>query len=72
MRKTHYEHSHIARARAHARPDVMIENEDTTFLVDEAIRRGEGKQAAHGPLVVETGRHTGRAARDKFIVVLSV
>lgn len=50
----------------------MIENEDTTFLVDEAIRRGEGKQAAHGPLVVETGRHTGRAARDKFIVVLSV
>ena len=37
-------------------------------LYEEAIRHGEGRIAAHGPLVVETGQHTGRSADDKFIV----
>lgn len=37
-------------------------------LVEESLRRGEGKLAANGPLVVETGKHTGRSANDKFIV----
>lgn len=37
-------------------------------LIEEAIKRGEGKLSAHGPLVVETGRHTGRSANDKFVV----
>ncbi len=37
-------------------------------LVEEAVRRREGILARHGPLVVETGRHTGRSAKDKFIV----
>jgi phosphoenolpyruvate carboxykinase (ATP) len=43
-------------------------NLGTGALVEEAIRNGEGHLAAHGPLVVETGAHTGRAAKDKFIV----
>jgi phosphoenolpyruvate carboxykinase (ATP) len=43
-------------------------NLGTAALVEEAIRNGEGHLAAHGPLVVETGAHTGRAAKDKFIV----
>ena len=30
--------------------------------------RGEGMLAKDGPLVVETGKHTGRSAKDKFIV----
>ena len=30
--------------------------------------RGEGLLAKDGPLVVETGKHTGRSAKDKFIV----
>jgi phosphoenolpyruvate carboxykinase (ATP) len=37
-------------------------------LVEHAIRNGEGKLAKDGPLVVQTGKHTGRSAKDKFIV----
>jgi phosphoenolpyruvate carboxykinase (ATP) len=37
-------------------------------LCEISIKRGEGRLAATGPLVVQTGRHTGRAASDKFIV----
>ena len=37
-------------------------------LVEHAVRNGEGKMAASGPLVVATGTHTGRSANDKFMV----
>ena len=40
----------------------------TARLVDAAVSRSEGKLSADGPLVVETGAHTGRSAQDKFIV----
>lgn len=40
----------------------------TAPLVEHAVRRGEGRLAKDGPLVVETGKHTGRSAKDKFIV----
>jgi phosphoenolpyruvate carboxykinase (ATP) len=43
-------------------------NLGTPALVEHAIRRGEGVLAKDGPLVVATGQHTGRSAKDKFIV----
>ena len=43
-------------------------NLGTAPLVEHAVRRGEGKLAKDGPLVVTTGKHTGRSANDKFIV----
>jgi phosphoenolpyruvate carboxykinase (ATP) len=43
-------------------------NLPTAELYEDAIRRGEGLVAAEGPLVVRTGKHTGRSPQDKFIV----
>jgi phosphoenolpyruvate carboxykinase (ATP) len=43
-------------------------NLPTAELVEDAIRAGEGLIAADGPLVVRTGKHTGRSPQDKFLV----
>jgi phosphoenolpyruvate carboxykinase (ATP) len=43
-------------------------NVSTAELYEDAIRAGEGLVAAEGPLVVRTGKHTGRSPEDKFIV----
>ena len=43
-------------------------NLSTAALYEAAIRRGEGVIAADGPLVVRTGKHTGRSPKDKFVV----
>ncbi len=51
------------------KPGVRLhENLDTPHLVELALRRSEGRLSEHGALVVETGKHTGRSAQDKFIV----
>ncbi|HEY2887682.1 MAG TPA: phosphoenolpyruvate carboxykinase (ATP), partial [Candidatus Limnocylindrales bacterium] len=47
---------------------VLRANLSTAELYEDAIRAGEGLVAAEGPLVVRTGRHTGRSPEDKFIV----
>lgn len=46
----------------------VFANLGTAPLVEHAVRGGEGILAADGPLVVATGKHTGRSAKDKFIV----
>ncbi|MEE4349253.1 MAG: phosphoenolpyruvate carboxykinase [Pacificimonas sp.] len=43
-------------------------NLTTGPLVETAVRRGEGELSKDGALVVETGKHTGRSAKDKFTV----
>src|ERR671937_103369 len=40
----------------------------TSLLYTHALARGEASLAEGGPLVVETGRHTGRSVKDKFFV----
>ncbi len=47
---------------------AIFANLGTAPLVEHAVRNGEGVLAADGPLVVQTGKHTGRSAKDKFIV----
>ena len=37
-------------------------------LCEHALRGHEAQIAARGPLVTETGVHTGRSRKDKFIV----
>ncbi len=43
-------------------------NLGTEALYEESIKRGESRMSKDGPLVVETGRCTGRSANDKFTV----
>jgi phosphoenolpyruvate carboxykinase (ATP) len=37
-------------------------------LVELAVTRGEATLTAHGALCALTGQHTGRSAKDKFVV----
>jgi phosphoenolpyruvate carboxykinase (ATP) len=53
-------------------PAEILWNLTTAPLVEHSVRRGEGLLAKDGPLVVRTGKHTGRAAKDRFIVRNSV
>ncbi|MGA2120140.1 MAG: phosphoenolpyruvate carboxykinase (ATP) [Bryobacteraceae bacterium] len=43
-------------------------NLPTASLYEEAVFRGEARVSHLGPVVVTTGKHTARAAADKFIV----
>ncbi len=48
--------------------DRVYWNLPTSALYEEAIFRGEGHLAEGGAFLVHTGKHTARAAADKFIV----
>jgi len=43
-------------------------NHSMASLVETAVARGEGTLSKDGALVVRTGEHTGRSAKDKFVV----
>jgi len=49
-------------------PGTHHKNTAADELIEQSLQRGEGKLTDTGALAVETGAHTGRAARDKFIV----
>ncbi|MFA6598013.1 MAG: phosphoenolpyruvate carboxykinase (ATP) [Ignavibacteriaceae bacterium] len=60
--------------------DFRLKNQGLTFLDkvfwnlpdaalnEEAIFRNEARYSAHGAMLVNTGKHTARAAADKFVV----
>jgi phosphoenolpyruvate carboxykinase (ATP) len=48
--------------------DRVFWNLPTAALCEEAVFRSEGHIAHGGPFLVKTGKHTARAAADKFIV----
>lgn len=46
----------------------VYRNPTTSLLYMHALSRGDGRLAEGGPLVVDTGRFTGRSPKDKFVV----
>ena len=48
--------------------DSVYWNLSTPSLYEEIIFRNEGKIVHRGPILVNTGKHTARAANDKFVV----
>ncbi|MCP9222304.1 phosphoenolpyruvate carboxykinase [Erythrobacter sp. LQ02-29] len=66
---------HVINGLSHSLADQGIRtdaevraNLGTAELVERAVADNEGRLSKHGALVVETGKHTGRSANDKFIV----
>jgi phosphoenolpyruvate carboxykinase (ATP) len=49
-------------------PARVYWNLNTPELYEETARRSEGVLSNHGVLLVDTGEHTGRSAKDKAIV----
>ena len=49
-------------------PANIHRNLSTPELYEEAVKRGEARMGHLGPLVVSTGKYTGRSAQDKFVV----
>ncbi len=47
---------------------TVLANLTAPALVAEALRRNEGRLSEDGALIVNTGVHTGRSVRDKFVV----
>ena len=46
----------------------VFRNPTTSLLYTHALKRGDGRLAEGGPLAVDTGNHTGRSPKDKFVV----
>ena len=51
-----------------AAPARVFWNLNTPELYEEIARRSEGALSNHGVILVDTGEHTGRSAKDKAIV----
>ncbi|MBP0437458.1 phosphoenolpyruvate carboxykinase [Tianweitania sediminis] len=49
-------------------PGHIFYNLGAAELAELAITRGEARLSAHGALVADTGEHTGRSPKDKFVV----
>ncbi|MCO4792241.1 MAG: phosphoenolpyruvate carboxykinase (ATP) [Bacteriovoracaceae bacterium] len=43
-------------------------NSPRNFLIEQSVQKKQGSLTEDGSLVVETGKHTGRSAGDKYVV----
>src|SRR5438046_7338486 len=57
----------LSRHGIRARGEVVL-NPTASQLYEHALARGEGRLGEGGALVVDTGKHTGRSPKDKFVV----
>ncbi|MDX1385199.1 MAG: phosphoenolpyruvate carboxykinase (ATP), partial [Thermoanaerobaculia bacterium] len=55
-------------ARGELRARRVLRNLSVPGLYEEALARGEASIAKDGPLLADTGEHTGRSPQDKFLV----
>jgi phosphoenolpyruvate carboxykinase (ATP) len=46
----------------------VYRNPSTALLYTHALECGDGRLAEGGPLAVDTGKHTGRSPKDRFVV----
>jgi len=49
-------------------PKAVYWDLPTPSLYEQAVKRGEASIARRGPIVVNTGKHTGRSVADRFVV----
>ena len=49
-------------------PGHVYENLSAAHLVEEAVKRGQGVLASNGAISADTGVHTGRSPKDKYVV----
>ena len=51
------------------RASKLYRNLSTPRLIEEALKRSEGWLSKDGVFIAQTGIHTGRSAKDKFVVL---
>ncbi len=49
-------------------PSTLYRNLSTPRLIEQALKRSEGWLTKDGAFIAHTGVHTGRSAKDKFVV----
>jgi len=49
--------------------DKLIKNSGTADFMEKSLLRKESSLGPDGELIVKTGKHTGRSANDKYVVV---
>jgi len=64
----HYPSQHGLEAHGIDQPGPVYWNLSPAELYEIALDAGEGRLSACGAIVCETGKHTGRSPKDKFLV----